>query len=268
MTISVKHKFTNPKPDSTDPTIVRPSNWNDEHNITMAASRLFGRYDTTAGAAQEVRLGDGLKWDTDTIAIDANNVSEVAYFAASTPPTGWLKANGAAVSRTTYDKLFASIGTFYGAGDGTTTFNLPDLRGEFVRALDDGRGLDTSRTLGSVQAGQNLSHVHGISDPGHAHSISDPSHAHGIGDPGHAHTYYDTRFSGNIASNGSGAGGAAKPQTSDPARATAAAGTGIWTGGSGTGIGIYGAGTGISVSANGGTEARPRNFALLACIKY
>jgi microcystin-dependent protein len=51
---------------------------------------------------------------------------------------GWLKCNGAAVSRSTYAVLFAAIGTLYGAGDGTTTFNLPDYRGEFLRGLDDG----------------------------------------------------------------------------------------------------------------------------------
>src|SRR6478736_3109040 len=186
MTISVKHKFTNPKPDSTDTTIVRPSNWNDEHDLTLAASRLFGRYDVTAGAAQEVRLGSGMRWDND--AIDTNNIAEVAYFASSTAPTGWLKANGAAISRTTYAKLFAAIGSTYGAGDGSTTFNLPDLRGEFLRALDDGRGVDTSRALGSAQAGQNLSHAHTVNDPSHAHSIYDPGHAHGIGDPGHGHS--------------------------------------------------------------------------------
>src|SRR6478736_1555074 len=187
MTISVKHKFTNPKPDSTDTTIVRPSNWNDEHDLTLAASRLFGRYDVTAGAAQEVRLGSGMRWDND--AIDTNNIAEVAYFASSTAPTGWLKANGATISRTTYAKLFAAVGTLYGVGDGSTTFNLPDLRGEFLRALDDGRGVDTSRALGSAQDGQNLSHVHGISDPGHAHSGStagagDHSHAAGVSPTG------------------------------------------------------------------------------------
>ena len=57
----------------------------------------------------------------------------VAYIAASSAPGGWLKCNGAAVSRTTYAALFAAIGTTFGAGDGSTTFKLPDLRGEFVR---------------------------------------------------------------------------------------------------------------------------------------
>lgn len=67
-------------------------------------------------------------------------------------PTGWLVANGQAVSRVTYAALFAAIGTTYGAGDGSTTFGIPDLRGEFLRGWDDGRGVDSGRALGSAQA--------------------------------------------------------------------------------------------------------------------
>ena len=75
----------------------------------------------------------------------------VLYFAGQTAPTGWLKANGAAVSRTAYAALFAAIGTTYGAGDGRTTFNLPDLRGEFIRGWDEGRSVDAGRVFGSMQ---------------------------------------------------------------------------------------------------------------------
>lgn len=77
----------------------------------------------------------------------------VAWFAGNTAPAGWLKANGAAVSRTAYANLFAAIGTTYGTGNGSSTFNLPDLRGEFVRGWDDGRGADAGRSLGSWQKG-------------------------------------------------------------------------------------------------------------------
>ncbi|MBX9753321.1 MAG: tail fiber protein [Pseudomonadaceae bacterium] len=77
----------------------------------------------------------------------------VANFARSTPPPGWLKANGAAVSRTSYSALFAAIGTTFGAGDGSTTFNLPDDRGHFTRSWDDGAGVDHARAFGSKQAG-------------------------------------------------------------------------------------------------------------------
>ncbi|HHK5574465.1 TPA: phage tail protein [Neisseria cinerea] len=89
----------------------------------------------------------------------------VMYFAGQTAPTGWLKANGAAVSRTNYAALFAAIGTTYGTGDGRTTFNLPDLRGEFVRGWDDGRGIDSGRALGSTQ-GDAIRNITGKIDSG------------------------------------------------------------------------------------------------------
>lgn len=75
----------------------------------------------------------------------------IMTFAGDFAPVGWLKANGAAVSRTAYAKLFAAIGTRYGAGDGHSAFNLPDLRGEFLRFWDDLRGVDAGRGLGTWQ---------------------------------------------------------------------------------------------------------------------
>ncbi len=75
-------------------------------------------------------------------------------YAGPVAPTGFLKENGAAISRATYARLFAAIGIRYGAGNGSTTFNLPDSRGEVFRGLDEGRGIDRGRTLGSVQLDQ------------------------------------------------------------------------------------------------------------------
>ena len=75
----------------------------------------------------------------------------ILIMATSWAPPGYLRANGAAVSRTAYATLFATIGTTYGAGDGSTTFNLPDLRGEFIRGWDDGRGVDPGRAIGTYQ---------------------------------------------------------------------------------------------------------------------
>lgn len=92
-------------------------------------------------------------------AVDAG---QVVFFARETPPPGYLKANGAAVSRTTYASLFAAIGTRFGPGDGSTSFNVPDLRGEFVRSWDDGRTVDTGRPFGSWQAGGNQDHYHAL----------------------------------------------------------------------------------------------------------
>ncbi|MHA6912986.1 phage tail protein [Ralstonia pseudosolanacearum] len=82
----------------------------------------------------------------------------IGHFPTPYAPAGWLKANGAAVSRATYDRLYAVIGTLFGAGDGANTFNLPDLRGEFLRGWDDGRGIDSGRSLGSWQSGSPVVH--------------------------------------------------------------------------------------------------------------
>jgi len=85
----------------------------------------------------------------------------MAYYTGTTAPPGWIKANGAEVSRTLYAGIFAVHGTTYGAGDGHSTFNLPDMRGEFVRGWDDGRGIDLGRILGSAQADSTRRHIHG-----------------------------------------------------------------------------------------------------------
>jgi microcystin-dependent protein len=86
----------------------------------------------------------------------------VITVAMNTAPTGYLKCNGAAVSRSTYAGLFTAIGTVYGVGDGSTTFNVPELRGEFVRGWDDARGIDSGRAIGSTQASDLEPHSHPI----------------------------------------------------------------------------------------------------------
>lgn len=84
----------------------------------------------------------------------------VNCFAMSTPPIGWLECDGSAISRSTYATLFSLIGTTFGAGNGSTTFNIPDLRGEFIRGWDHGRGVDSGRSFGSAQADQFQGHYH------------------------------------------------------------------------------------------------------------
>jgi microcystin-dependent protein len=84
------------------------------------------------------------------------------WMAKSTPPTGYLECDGSAISRSTYAALFAEISDEHGVGDGSTTFNLPDLRGEFVRGWDNGRGVDGSRAFGSAQADALDSHSHTV----------------------------------------------------------------------------------------------------------
>jgi microcystin-dependent protein len=92
-------------------------------------------------------------------------VGSITMYAANSAPTGWLECNGAAVSRTTYAGLFAAIGTVFGVGDSSTTFNVPDMRGEFARGWDNSRGIDPARAFGSAQGGAIEAHVHSVTPP-------------------------------------------------------------------------------------------------------
>ena len=130
------------------------------NNLALVAGDIAG-----AGHWLEMNFDTALdKWvlknPATGIAPVAQQTGEICFFARNTAPTGFLKANGAAISRTVYASLFAAIGTTFGGGDYATTFNLPDLRGEFVRGWDDGRGVDVGRVLGSAQAGGIQSHTH------------------------------------------------------------------------------------------------------------
>lgn len=84
----------------------------------------------------------------------------IVAYGSITIPSGWLECAGQAVSRTTYSTLFGILGITYGAGDGVTTFGLPDLRGEFVRGFDHGRGVDSGRVLGAAQSDLIKAHTH------------------------------------------------------------------------------------------------------------
>lgn len=107
----------------------------------------------------------GAKWNDNADKIDAaikanadavKNIppgvpaGAMMFFGMGTPPAGWLKCNGASLLRASYPALFAAIGTQYGAADGNS-FNVPDVRGLFPRVLDDGRGIDGGRGIGSFQ---------------------------------------------------------------------------------------------------------------------
>lgn len=91
-----------------------------------------------------------------------NPAGEVAAFAMNAVPSGWLACDGAEISRTTYANLFAAIGTTFGAGNGSTTFNVPNMRGVFARGIDNGRGQDPGRVFGSFQNDGFAAHSHSI----------------------------------------------------------------------------------------------------------
>lgn len=192
----------------------------DTINVNALGAKSIKQYDTTGVKVAAIiaanQLAD-LEYDgvdfviLDPLPISGLQAGEVAFFARNTAPSGYLKANGAAVSRTTYATLFLAIGTTFGAGDGTTTFNLPDLRGEFLRGWDDARGIDSGRVFGAWQADDFKSHRH-----------------------------QQTAGSQTLTTGSSG---------------RAADGSGNVT-------------TGNYTFYTGGTETRPRNVALLACIKF
>lgn len=158
----------------------------------------------------------------------------VIMLASATIPAGYrlLKCNGAAVSRTAYAELFAAIGTYFGYGDGVSTFNLPEGRGEFPRFADDGRGIDPGRTVGSQQFQQVLKHQHhsfGESYPniqwpfGRSSQLGYPGSNGGLDNDNYLYYTSDGTLYDNDSPNPSG---------------------------------------------TIGNENRPRNIALLACIRY
>lgn len=149
----------------------------------------------------------------------------VMAFARNTAPTGWLAADGAAVSRTTYADLFAAIGTTFGVGNGSTTFNLPDMRGYFVRGSGTNGDGTAAGTFGAKQGDDVKPHNHSITDPGHNHTI--PMYDTGLGATGGGSVLYpniNNFVTGNKV-------------------------------------------TGITINNSTGTETRPKNIALLYCIK-
>jgi microcystin-dependent protein len=110
----------------------------------------------------------------------------IMAFASEVAPPGWLECNGQLISRTTFNRLFQTIGTRFGAGDEATTFNVPDLRGEFIRGWIHGRSDvpgETGRAFGSSQPDAVQTHIHLDSghthiDAGHAHTITEQPHSH------------------------------------------------------------------------------------------
>jgi phage-related tail fiber protein len=158
---------------------------------------------------------DGAAW------IELVPTGAIRYFARNSAPDGWLKANGASISTTTYAALFANIAYAWGGSGGS--FNVPDLRGEFPRSWDDGRGADSGRAFANVQA-QDWKGFYQSNVGSNTFSYS------------HGPVYMGKTIFGTFTGN------------------------------------VFGGHWAAPAAANGtawdGSEVRPRNRALLACIKY
>jgi microcystin-dependent protein len=242
---------------------------------------------------------------------------------ASTPPAGYLECNGQQYNISTYENLYTAIGTTYGGSPGF--FNVPDLRGYFVRGWDNGRNtdiIDGTYTQSAFTVTVDTNTPHGLAGgnsvalnfisgtgvngtftvvstptttrftytaPGsqttsgnvvltgrshrfgqqqndglgtHNHSVTDPGHTHAITDPGHTHGYNDsTSNSGaNYVRNA--------PSATFDIVVRSVADTARTTGSRTTGITVASRTTGITVNSSGtASETRPKNIALLYCIK-
>lgn len=149
-------------------------------------------------------------------------------YAGTTAPSGYLFCDGAAVSRATYANLFSAISTTWGAGNGSTTFNVPDLRGYFARGSGTNADGTVGTSVGAKQSDLVGQHDHTITDPGHTHTYTAPKNAFLGGATNYAYTSTETGTTSKVT----------------------------------TGITINNSGTGI------GTETRPKNQGVLYCIKF
>jgi microcystin-dependent protein len=179
-------------------------------------------------------------------------------FAMNTAPSGWLAANGSAVSRTTYAALFAAIGTTYGAGDGNSTFTLPDLRGYFVRGSGTNSDGVAAGTFGAKQADGVISHTHGTGGESNSHFHYAVAGVTGSQEP---YTSVNINASEYLAARAESGGGTSNWSYTLNGVATVAN-----VGRTSDHVGSH-THTTNSQSPAGTTETRPRNIAMLYCIK-
>lgn len=177
-------------------------------------------------------VGDNSTKVATTAFVKSNGVevASIITMPVNSIPSGYLECNGAVLSRTTYADLFSVIGTTYGSGDGSTTFNIPDLRGEFIRGFDNGRGVDSGRNIGTWQE-----------DTFQGFQISETT---GVGVA--PNSYPATQ---NVMAGGN----------NNVIRSNA---------GSVGGKGFYPATDGTNGTPRISDQTRPRNIAMMYCIKY
>jgi len=141
------------------------SDWN-SNNPTLASAQIGVETDTN-----NFKVGDGsTAWNSLAYFLPPGMMLP---FGNTTAPDGFLSCDGSAISRTTYAALFDAVGTTWGSGDGSTTFNVPDLRGAFVR----GTGSHGSETMadGNAFAGPSVGSFEDDQMQGHHHQTERPS---------------------------------------------------------------------------------------------
>jgi microcystin-dependent protein len=130
----------------------------DASEVTNTSYVCSGSLETAQDVLTKVETVDGAGSGLDADLLQGQSLDTVSpagtivAFAGPSGrvPTGWFLCDGRAISRTTYSKLFAAIGVFHGIGDGTTTFNIPDYRGRFLRGVDYTAGRDPDKNARTV----------------------------------------------------------------------------------------------------------------------
>lgn len=111
----------------------------------------------------DILSGDSIYYrrsEIDSLVSEASVVGSILTMPVNVIPSGYLECNGAAISRSSFSDLFGVVGTTFGAGDGSATFNVPDWRGEFLRGWDNGRGIDSGRGIATFQGDVFKAHSH------------------------------------------------------------------------------------------------------------
>ena len=195
-----------------------------EMNTLLAGKQASGNYAPATGIAPSAISGTAVV-TSDSRLIPTGAIMPFAFNAFAGIPDGWAECNGFAVSRSTYNALYNVIATTYGAGDGSTTFNLPDLRGYFIRG--SGTNVD-----GTTSGGFGLKQNDDVKPHTHPFSLSIQSLVLSV------LAAFGTRSTG-----GSQAVSDVNVATGSPSASG-------------------------SISLNSGTETRPKNIAMMYCIKF
>lgn len=199
-------------------------------------------------------------------------VGEILIFPKATIPSTFLACQGQAVSRTTYSKLFSVIGTLYGVGDGVNTFNLPNYQGRFLRGLGG-----NSAVLGTYQTDLNKQHTH--TQTAHNHTQSSHNHTQNAhGHSGSTNSDSHTHGGGVLVNQVLYSGSARNPlvSTTGTRHPYMAMGSDSHshtaTGNDTAGVNVAATATNIAATAtnqnSGGVETRPKNAAVVYCIRY